>query len=93
MPELAGKDVKHWDRAARDIRKGEKLVAEANGDLEKQETKARKARQALRKAEDKIADAKADARKGERLIEEGKATQDALSAKAAVTPDISEPGA
>ena len=75
MPELSKKELKRWNKAEKDIRKGEKLVAEGNKDLEKGEEMVRKARQELRKGEDKVADAEADIRKGERLIAEGRNTQ------------------
>ena len=75
VPDLDRKELKTWNKAGKDIRKGEKLMAEGNKDLEKGEEMVRKARQALRKGEDKVADAEADIRKGERLISEGQNTQ------------------
>ncbi|MEQ9317456.1 MAG: hypothetical protein RLN72_16525 [Henriciella sp.] len=80
-PVLEGKSDKQWDRAAKDIRRGEKLVAEGRSELERQDEKARKARADLRKAEDRVENAKADIRKGERLVEEGKQVQAVISAR------------
>jgi chromosome segregation ATPase len=70
-------------KADKDIRRGEKLLAEGRSDLDRQEEKARKARAELRKAEDRIDDAKSDIRKGERLVEEAQQVQQALSSQAA----------
>lgn len=83
-PVLERKSEKQWDRAAKDIRRGEKLLAEGRSDLERQEEKARKARAELRKAEDRIDDAKSDIRKGERLVEEAQQVQQALNSQASV---------
>lgn len=82
MPALSGKDAKQWNKAGKQIAKGEKLVATAEGDLRKAEDKADKARKALRKAEDAVKDARDEKRKGEKLIKEGTATQSKLKARA-----------
>jgi septal ring factor EnvC (AmiA/AmiB activator) len=77
-PDLDRKEMKQWNKAEKDIRKGGKLVAEGSKDLEKGEEMVRKARQALRKGEDKVADAEADIRKGERLVADGRNIQTRL---------------
>ncbi|CUS57266.1 MULTISPECIES: hypothetical protein [unclassified Hyphomonas] len=78
MSDLDRKELKQWNKAEKDIRKGEKLIAEGNKDLEKGEEMVRKARQALRKGEDKVADAEADVRKGERLVADARNVQTRL---------------
>ena len=43
MSDLDRKELKQWNKAEKDIRKGEKLIAEGNKDLEKGEEMVRKA--------------------------------------------------
>ena len=74
-PAPAGKMAKQWDKASKDIAKGEKLVASGQKTLDKGEKVERQARKELRKGEDMIADGQADINKGERKIAEAKARQ------------------
>lgn len=83
MPALSGKDVKQWNKAEKQIAKGEKLIANAETDLRKAEAKADKARTELRKAENAVEGARDEKRKGEKLVKEGTAAQDKLTARAA----------
>ena len=64
MSDLDRKELKQWNKAEKDIRKGEKLIAEGNKDLEK--------------GEEKVADAEADVRKGERLVADARNVQTRL---------------
>jgi Skp family chaperone for outer membrane proteins len=74
-PAPAGKMAKQWDKASKDIAKGEKLIASGQNTLDKGEKLERKARKDLRKGEDMIADGQADISKGERKIADAKARQ------------------
>ena len=74
-PAPAGKMAKQWDKASKEIVKGEKLMASGQKALDKGEKLERQARKDLRKGEDMVADGQADISKGERKIADAKSRQ------------------
>ena len=74
--------AKQWDKAAKDIRAGEKLLAGGQKDVDRGEKLILDGRKQVRKGEDLVEDGKADLKKGARKIADAKARQAELESAA-----------